>query len=359
MNQWKATGKLILVIILAVAVTVSCAKKEFTYSDGLDDNGFWKGIKALRYVELGVYRGISIPRSVHEVTAEAIQAEVDTILEDFAESKKIMDRAAMAGDTIFIDFEGSINGVLFEGGSTQGAGTEVTIGVTSYIEGFLEQLIGRFPGESFDIKVTFPENYGNEELNGKEAVFAIILHHIVEKVKPELTDAFVAANLSSNYGFSTVSEMKESIRNRLHRTNLSRFVEDYLVENSTVNSIPRKLLKYQEDSMIRYYEYYANYYNMTLEEFLSTYLNVSSTTELLDRYRTDNTETAGFFLIVQAVAEDAGILVTEDDVQQYFIQHMGIEDYSSYIETYGMPYLKLNVLQQAVLDFIIEHAVKE
>ncbi len=84
------------------------------------------------------------------------------------------------GDTVNIDYVGSIDGVEFAGGNTQGAGTELTIGSGMYIDDFEEQLIGAHPGDKVDVVVTFPENYGNEELNGKEALFKVTVNGIYE-----------------------------------------------------------------------------------------------------------------------------------------------------------------------------------
>ena len=96
-------------------------------------------------------------------------------------TNEVTDRAVKDGDTLNIDYVGTVDGVAFEGGSTDGKGTQVTIGVTSYIDDFLEQLIGHRPGETFDIEVTFPDPYeNNPDLAGKDAVFTVTVNHIVE-----------------------------------------------------------------------------------------------------------------------------------------------------------------------------------
>lgn len=84
------------------------------------------------------------------------------------------------GDTVNIDYVGSIDGVEFDGGSTNGSGTDLVIGSGSYIDDFEEQLIGAHPGDTVDVTVTFPEDYGNEELNGKEALFVVTINGIYE-----------------------------------------------------------------------------------------------------------------------------------------------------------------------------------
>ncbi|UNC92218.1 trigger factor [Candidatus Contubernalis alkaliaceticus] len=360
MKKIKAIFKLMLYITLALFTYVGCSTNEtFTYSHGIDENGFWKDITALDYVELCEYMGISIPRDIHEISDESVQTEVNKILADFTHEKQVKDRAVVDGDTVNIDYVGSVDGVNFDGGSTHGLGTEVTIGVTNYIDGFFEQLIQRSPGESFDIEVTFPEDYGNEEINGKDAVFKVTLNYIVEMTTPELTDDFVAENLSLYYGFDTAAEMETYVKNSLQSSAILFYVQEYIFENTAITSLPKSLLEYQENSLIYYYQDYADYNDMDFEEFLITYMGVSTTEELLKEYLDNNTETAKFNLIMQAIAEDASISVNDDDVVAHFTEFVGAQDYSELEEYYGMPYLKLMVLHQSVLDYLEDNIVMD
>jgi trigger factor len=362
--------RLILIIVLAMFTFTGCGTAdnaetdndtpiEFSNSDGIDNNGFWENVTALDYVELCDYEGILIPSDVHEVTEEAVQTEIETILADYAAEEQVADRSVTDSDTVNIDYVGSIDGVEFEGGSTDGAGTDVTIGVTSYIDDFLEQLVGHSPGESFDIEVTFPDDYGNEDLNGKDATFAITINYIVETVLPDLTDVFVLNHLSSDYGWSTVAEMEAGIKSDLQKSATLTYLQEYIVENTNIISLPEELLEYQKKALLSYYQDYAEYYSMEIEEFLSTYVGVATTDELLQENIEDMTEAANFHLIIQAIAEDAGISVSDEDVAAYFETYLGSDDYSEYKEYYGMPYLKLFVLHHAVMDYLEEKAVLE
>jgi trigger factor len=343
----------------AVDTTSSDSITDFTYSDGLDDNGFWEGITALDYVELCDYKNISIPSDIHEITDEAIQTKIDTILADYTSDEHVTDRAVADGDTVNIDYVGSIDGIEFDGGSTGGTGTDVTIGVTNYIDDFLEQLIGHTPGESFNIEVTFPEDYGVENLNGKDAVFSITINYIVEKILPDLTDEFVLNNLSSEYGWSTVTEMEAGVKSDLQSSAIVSYIQEYIVDNTNIISLPEALLKYQENSMLSYYQNYADDYGMELEEFLSSYVGVATIDELLQANNANMTEAANFCLIIQAISEDADISVSDEDVAAYFKNYVGLDDYSKYEENYGMPYLKLVTLHQAVMDYLEDNAVLE
>ena len=318
MKKYIAPFSIILAVVIALFTFAGCSTDQdtttdFTYSDGIDDNGFWENITALDYVELCDYESISVPSDIHEITDEAIQTEIDTILANYASDTQTVDRAVEDNDTVNIDYVGSIDGVEFDGGSTDGAGVDVTIGVTSYIDDFLEQLIGHTPGESFDIEVTFPEDYGAENLNGQDATFAITINYIVETTLPELTDEFVLENLSSDYGWSTVTEMETDIKDGLQSLATASYVQEYIIENTNIISLPEALLEHQENSMLKYYQDYADYYGMEIEEFLSSYVGVATINELLQANSASITEAANLHLIIQAIAEDAGISVNAEE----------------------------------------------
>lgn len=368
MKLFKRILKTITVVLMITALLMGCSSSKatllstdeaFAFSYGIDKDGFWKNIKAKDNVELCEYTGIIIPKEIHEVTDEAIQGEIDSLLTNFEEEIQITDREIIDGDTLNIDYIGSVDGVPFEGGNTQGAGTEVTIGVTQYIDDFLEQLIGHTPGESFDIEVTFPDDYNNEELKSKDAVFAITLNYIIEYTTPEVNDAFVAEKLSATYSWNTVSQMREYIRENLQSSALEYFLQDYIVANSTIKNLPDLIVEYQEFSMIQYYKEYANYYSMTFEEFISASMGVATMDELIESNLEQNTGTAGLYLLLQAIAEDAKIIVTDEDAIAYFSGLSQTGDYTQYETVYGMPHLKMIALQRAVINFMKESVVLE
>ncbi len=339
--------------------TLTSTDADFEYSYGIDKKGLWENVNALDNVDLCDYEGILVPKNIHEVSDEAVQTEIDSLLTNFEEIEQVTDRSIEDGDTVNIDYIGSIDGVEFAGGNTQGAGTDVTIGVTQYIDDFLEQLIGHSPGESFDIEVTFPDDYGNEELKGKDAVFAITLNYIVETLTPDLTDAFVLENLAPQYGWTTIDAMKDYIRKNLRESALEYFLRDYILSNSTINNLPDIILEYQEYSMIQYYKNSASQYQMDYEQFISAAAGANSTEELLDMKLEQNKNTASLFLLLQAIAEDAGISVKEDDAIEYFSSISQTGDHSQYENIYGMPHLKMFTLQRKVLEYIKENMILE
>jgi trigger factor len=343
----------------SASASAATATGTFSYSDGIDDNGYWDGITAGDYVELYDYEAFPIPKATHEITDEAVQAEIDSMLASFATTTNVTDRAVVDGDTVNIDYVGSVGGVEFDGGSTDGAGTDVTIGVTSYIDDFLEQIIGHTPGDTFDINVTFPEDYGVDELNGQDAVFVTTVNYIVQTDTPELTDAFVVENLAATYGWVKATEVRDGIKADLQKAAIQNYIYDYLTTEVPVSSLPESLIAYEQEAMLFYYQEGADYYGMDLDEFLASYVGVSSVDELIEMSAEDNQLWIRYTLVVQAIAEAEGIVATEEDVATYFSEQMGLDDYSSYEAQYGLPYLKQSAMVQKVMDYLYDHVVLE
>ena len=323
----------------------------YDFGSVFDENGHFKDISALEYVELKNYENLSVPES-------AIDAKVDEqikgLLESYAAPEHLTEGTVKGGDTLNIDYVGYVDGETFEGGSTDGAGTTVTIGVTSYIEGFLEQVVGHSVGETFDIDVTFPDDYSNEELAGKPATFTVTVNYIEgEKVTPELTDEFVAENITAQAeDIKTAQDLidyfkeNEGIKQEL--------IIEQLIANNGVREIPEAAYNFAVDLAIIPYASYAKQYGVDLGSLLSVY--GISLEEMLADYAEDNLKVAKRMLIVQAIDESRGdISITEDDMKAFATENFGSEDYSEAADTYGIGLLKMYVLQDVVMDHVAEH----
>ena len=298
----------------------------FDYSQNIAADGRWEGVTALDYVTLpGDYEAITLPEDVTTVSDEDVQTQVDSLLASYATTVEVTDRAVEDGDTVNIDYVGSVDGVEFEGGSTQGAGTSVTIGVTSYIDDFLEQLIGHMPGETFNVEVTFPDPYeNNPDLAGKDAVFVTTINYIEDSQLPEYNDAFVAENFAENGGYTTTAELEQAIKDSIVQNNTYNYVITYMNDNSTVSQVPDTMKEYQAYVMLDYYNTYASYFGMELNEEA---------------------------LILQAVAEAQGITVDTAAAQEM----MG-ENYETAVSTYGEPYVLMNTMANKVIDQLMSTA---
>ncbi|MCD8125660.1 MAG: trigger factor [Lachnospiraceae bacterium] len=325
------------------------------YSAGLDDDGNLEGIDAASLVTLPDYKNAVLSQSDVEVTDDDVQAEIDLILEEFAETSEVTDRAVEDGDTVNIDYVGSIDGEEFDGGSTEGAGTDVTIGVTSYIDDFLEQLIGHTPGETFDVEVTFPDPYeNNTDLSGKDAVFEVTINYITETTLPELTDDFVAENLADSYDSTTVEEFEATVRGELETNSQYDAVWDYLIENTTFSEVPESLVEELLQISVDYYTQQASYYSLDLEEYLS-YYGIESEEALREELWDTTETTAKWYIIAQAIAEAEGIETDDAALEAFF----GDTDYSTYLEYYGTGYVKMQVRIHDVATLIYETATLE
>ena len=332
-------------------------KIAFSYSDSIEDNGFWTGIKAVDHIDMFTYSGLEIPSDVHQISDEDVQEEIDYLLETYTTTEEVTNRAIADGDTVNIDYVGSVDGIEFSGGSTDCEGAEVVAGSTDYIDDFLIQIIGHTPGETIDIEVTFPDDYDTTGLQGREAVFVTTINYIVETSIPELNDEFVETNFSESYGWTTVAEMTTGIQDNFLQYALEEYVMDYMQNEVTIVSIPDAMMDYQVNAMKAYYQSTADDYGVDLDTFLTDYVGVSGMDELIESNEADNANNAVYSLVAQAVAEDAGIFVNDEDLDDFFIANTGSSDYSYYEEELGLPYLMQLTLQQKVVDFIIENAI--
>lgn len=328
------------------------------FSAYLDDNGFISGVNATNSLEALNYKGLTVPLSDVEYSDEDVESNIQTILknhkiEDTSTSTKIAD-----GDTVNIDYVGTVDGVEFSGGNTNGDGTDLEIGSDSYIDDFEDQLIGHTPGENVTVNVTFPDPYeNNTDLSGKEAVFEVTINCVY--TLPEFTDDFVKENLS-DYA-TTVDEYRQYLKDTNYNTSLESWISTYISENVTVSTIPeeyfshlKSLQKYVDNAN---FEYYSSYYT-SLTSF-EDYVGMSETKydKSLD---TSVLKTLAANLYYQAIAEAEGITVTIDDYKSYLLELGKTEDdFNSMVETYGEKYLIQNMLAEKAIDVIKENVVLE
>ncbi len=228
-------------------------------------------------VEISAYKGLEVAKEAVEVTEEDIMKDIDATRERNSRMLTVENRPAQDGDQAIIDFEGFLDGVAFDGG--KGEKYPLGIGSGRFIPGFEEQIIGKSVGEEFDINVTFPEDYGAENLAGKEVVFKIKLHELKVKELPELDDEFVK-DVSE---FNTVDEYKADVKAKITErkeksaeNKLETALIDALLAN-TETDIPACMIEQEIDGYIRDYEYrlqsqggnlemYFQYTGMTMEQ---------------------------------------------------------------------------------------------
>ena len=217
---------------------------DFDYSSIFDENGYVAGVTATDYVTVPADLKLTLSEEANTVAAEDVDSYInDNILASFEETVEVTDRAAATGDTVNIDYAGSIDGVAFDGGTAQGY--DLTLGSGRFIDGFEDQIVGHTPGETFDVVVTFPDPYeNNPDLAGKEAVFTTTLNSIQETQLPELTDAWVQENLNQELGLTSVDTLKSYVEGILLFDQQANEIYSQLNEQLTVaEELPESLVK--------------------------------------------------------------------------------------------------------------------
>ncbi len=321
--------------------------QNFTYSQGLTAEGRWEGVRALDYVTLPEdFAAIPLKKADIEPTEEDIQSLWDNLLESNRIQQPVTGRAAEEGDIANIDYSGTVDGVVFTGGTAEGY--DLTLGSGTFIPGFEDQIVGHNIGDSFDVTVTFPDDYGDSTdeagntitLSGKEAVFRVTLNSLAVSVLPEATDAWVEENFGASNDLHTVAELDQYFHDNLYTSNLTNAVVDYLTENSQVSSIPDVVRNYQVCSQLSYYNSYASMFGYeTLDEFLSGFMGYDNADALLADTEQDVLNSCNQLLIFQAVAESLDLAPTDAE----------LEAYASYTESMGEGYVHLLALQDRVL----------
>lgn len=338
---------------------------DFSFSDAFDENGYLKGVTATDYVTLpDDYADITISADLGQVSDDDINDYIDSnVLSNFATTNEVKDRAAADGDTVNIDYVGRIDGVAFDGGDTKGSGADLTLGSGTYIDNFEDQIVGHTPGETFDVTVTFPEDYGNEDLNGKEAVFETTLNYIKESVTPELTDDWVKENLGESMSLNSVDELKAFVKSTMLYDNQASDVYTALHDKASyADELPQTALDYYRDVLL--YRIYTNAqkYGTDMNTLLSSGM-MGSSYDSVDAYLADANDSIKSItqhaLLMQAVAEKTGFKCDTATMNADFGRYYGTTDPSQYISAYGENYIKMNVLQSDVMQSLIDNVKYE
>ena len=266
-------------------------------------------------IEIGEYKGLHAVKPVVEVPDSAVDAEVEsTRLRNAV--VEVVERPAINGDTVTIDYSGSVDDVKFDGGTAEGY--ELTLGSNSFIPGFEAQVQGMVKDEERDINVTFPEQYHSEELAGKAAVFTVKVHEIKSKVLPEADDEF-AKDVSE---FDTLDEYKADIKARLKKereTDADNFFENALLEKlaeSVTGAIPDVMVDEQVDNQM-------NNFNSQLQQYgmeLASYLQMMGST--VESFKADARPAAEkqvrTSLALNKIAEIEAFEVTDEQVEELY-----------------------------------------
>ena len=321
-------------------------------------------INALDYVELGQYKGIPVTRMATTVSEEDIDLQIMRLASQGATTEKITDRdIVQEGDVANIDYEGSIDGVLFDGGSAKGY--DLDIGSNVFIEGFEDALIGAKVGETVDVNVTFPENYvNNQDLAGKPALFKVKINYISSKIVPELTDEYVAEKTSGQ--FTTVQAFRDYLKEQTEASLVSYAdssvysqIMTQVMDNAKLKQdLPAEYVEEKKQSMIRTAQSNAQAYGVTYEQYLQQYLQMDEAT-FLSTIDESTDDLCLQSLVIEAIAQTEGIEVTKEELEQKYADLMaeyGYESKKALFDVVAENDIKDTLLEDRVKEFLAENA---
>ncbi|MFF2910907.1 trigger factor [Paenibacillus sp. NPDC057934] len=265
-------------------------------------------------VVLGQYKGLEVPVQKAEVTEDELNAELTRLQERHAELVVVEDETAALGDITVIDFDGSVDGVQFEGGQAERHSLE--LGSNSFIPGFEEQVVGMGTGDFKDVEVTFPEAYHAENLAGKAAVFKVKLHEIKRKQLPALDDEF-AKDVSE---FDTLDEYKADLKQQLESRKTDELKgarENAVVDKAAANAeveIPEAMIASEVENMVRDFDNRLRQQGMNMDMFLS--FSGQTREDLQNQMKGDAEKRVRNNLVLEVIAKQENIEVTEEDVNK-------------------------------------------
>lgn len=341
---------------------VSSPKIEVTQIEGGKPFIFTATVALKPEVKLGEYKGVKIEKIDREVTEEDVMAEINRERDSNARNITVEDRPVKDGDMTVLDFEGFVDGVAFEGG--KGEDYPLTIGSGAFIPGFEEQLVGAEIGSEVEVKVTFPEDYQAEELQGREAVFKCTVKEIREKEIPELDDEF-ASEVSE---FDTLAEYKEDVRKNL--TEKKEKDAEAARENEAVQAaveaseieIPEAMLETQQRQMVDEFAQRITMQGMSMEQYMQ--FTGATYEKMIEQVKPQAEERIRARLVLEAIVKAENIAATDEEFE---------EELKTMAEVYQMEIDKVkelmgerekkNIMQDLAVrkaaEFVAKNAVEE
>ena len=310
-------------------------------------------------VTLGEYKNLEVEIEPQKVTDAMIDARIAQDQDKVSRVIDVEDRPVQQGDTVNLDYAGSVDGVPFDGGTAQGQ--QLVIGSGSFIPGFEDQMVGLSVGEEKDLQVTFPEEYHAKELAGKEAVFHVKVNGIQVTEKPELDDDF-AADVSD---FSTYQEYRDDIVKQLTEQvekNNRNLIENAVLAKAALNAemdIPAAMIETRLDYMVEDMSMNMRYQGITLDDFLK--YTGQTMEHFREGYRAQAESRVRNELVIEAIIKAEGIEPTEEEIDKATedqAKAMGrdAEEFRKGLTDSQKEYLKESAAIRKALDLMIDSA---
>ena len=313
-------------------------------------------------VTLGDYKGVEVPKTEITVTDEDVEAELKKEQEKNSRTISVEDRAAQLNDIVTIDFEGSVDGVPFDGG--QATEYPLTLGSNTFIPGFEEQLVGAKVGDDVDVKVTFPEEYQAKELAGKEAIFKCAVKKIEAKELPELDDDF-AKDVSE---FDTLAEYKEHIKTNLEdkkADEAKRAKEDAAVDKAIENAemdIPDAMLNTQVRQMLDDFSRRMQSQGLSMDQYFQ--FTGMTADKMMDELRPQAEKRIKTRLVLEAIAKAENIEITDEKLDEEIAKmaeayQMEADKLKSFMGDKEKEQMKQDMAVQEAITFVVDNAVEK
>lgn len=313
-------------------------------------------------VTLGEYKGVEVKREHTLVTEDEVNAEIEKERNKQAAEVAVDDRPVAEGDTVNLDYSGSVDGVKFAGGTAENQ--TLKIGSHTFIPGFEEQMVGMTIGEEKDLNVTFPTEYHAEELAGKEAVFHVKVNGITETQLPALDDDF-AKDISE---FDTLDAYKADVRAKLEAQAAERdnnvftnAVIGKVMENATVE-IPEAMIERQIDSMIRNFEARLAQQGLKLADFMK--YTGQDEKSFRGQYRDQAEKSVRANLVLEAIENAENFEVSDEEIDaeiEKFAKQIGqsVEEFKKNLTEGDREYFKADVIRDKAVKFLCDNAKAE
>lgn len=306
-------------------------------------------------VTLGDYKGLTVEVEKQTVTEADVTARIDQDRAKVSRTEEVLDRPVEDGDSVNLNYAGTVDGVAFEGGTAENQ--SLTIGSHQFIPGFEEQMVGMCVAEERDLNVKFPEDYHAEELKGKDAVFHVKVNSISKTVMPELDDDF-AADVSD---FSTFAEYRANIEKELNERaekNNEVAEENAIIEKAAANAtveIPPVMVERQVQMMMRDMENNMQRQGFTMDLFLK--YTGQTREQLADSYRGQAEERVKIQLVIDAIRKAEALEPNEEEVQAQVAEQaermgMELEELEKTLTEQQRSYLVDNAAVQKVVDLL-------
>ena len=336
MRKLKKGCAIVLALALSMSLMTGCGDKgksddkkdtktqsEATATDAADDNSETIGQLVDYYsqnVELGDYKGIEYTKTDVDVTDEDVQKKVDEFVDGLATYDKDTTSKAKSGDTVNIDFVGSVDGEEFDGGNTNGSGYDLVLGSGSFIDGFEDQIVGHKAGDTFVVKVTFPEDYGRDNLNGKDAEFKTTLNYIKIDKPATYNDELVAANTD----YKTTKEYEESVKESLKAdkeaealASAQRDIMVNIMAKCKINDLPAEEIQANTDQLITSIKSQAESYGMDYATYIKLYYGYDDEDEFAQQVYEICQESLREKMVICAIAKAENVTVTDQETEDY------------------------------------------